>query len=99
MTSFRTHRFRRSLFASAATVASLCLADAAAAQTPTPANPTNPASPVNVGNDQIVITGTRRTDRTVTTSASPIDIISSTELTGQPTANILDTIKNIVPSF
>lgn len=49
--------------------------------------------------DEIVVTGTRRLDRTVTTSASPIDVISATELTNQPTANVLDTIKNIVPSF
>jgi len=46
-----------------------------------------------------VITGTRRTDRTVTNSASPIDVISSAELVQQPTANLLDTVKNIVPSF
>ncbi len=45
------------------------------------------------------MTGTRRLDRTVTNSASPIDVISATELTNQPTANLLDTIKNIVPSF
>jgi iron complex outermembrane receptor protein len=47
----------------------------------------------------IVVLGTRRTDRTVTTSASPIDIISSTELTSQPAGNMLDVIKNIIPSF
>ena len=46
-----------------------------------------------------MITGTRRTDRTVTNSASPIDVISSAELVQQPTANLLDTVKNIVPSF
>jgi iron complex outermembrane receptor protein len=56
-------------------------------------------SPASTSSDQIVITGTRRTDRTVTNSASPIDVISSTELTNQPTANLLDTVKNIVPSF
>ncbi|HEU5286366.1 MAG TPA: TonB-dependent receptor, partial [Sphingomicrobium sp.] len=49
--------------------------------------------------DEIIVTGTRRLDRTVTNSASPIDVISSAELTNQPTANLLDTIKNIVPSF
>ena len=49
--------------------------------------------------EEIVITGTRRTDRTITNSASPIDVISSTELTTQPTANLLDTVKNVVPSF
>ena len=47
----------------------------------------------------IVVLGTRRTDRTATTSASPIDIISSTELVGQPAGNMLDIIKNIIPSF
>src|SRR5205814_6501560 len=49
--------------------------------------------------DKIFLTGRRRTDRTVTNSASPIDVISSQELTTQPTANLLDTVKNIVPSF
>src|SRR5436305_4010136 len=49
--------------------------------------------------DEIVITGTRRTDRTVTNSASPIDVINHQELVGQPTANLLDSVKNIVPSF
>lgn len=58
-----------------------------------------PAPQPGLNTDQIVITGTRRTDRTVTTSASPIDVISSSELTTQPTANLLDTVKNIVPSF
>ncbi len=32
-------------------------------------------------------------------SPSPIDVISSKELQAQPTANILDTLKNIIPSF
>lgn len=58
----------------------------------------NPSAPVLTG-DQIVITGTRRTDRTVTNSPSPVDVISSTEIKNQPTANLLDTVKNVVPSF
>jgi iron complex outermembrane receptor protein len=68
------------------------MADAAVAAQA--AAPPSPAS-----SEEIVITGTRRTDRTVTNSASPIDVISSQELTTQPTANLLDTVKNIVPSF
>ena len=68
------------------------------AQAQQPAPPPAPA-PSAVNTDQIVITGTRRTDRTVTNSASPIDVISSQELVTQPTANLLDTVKNIVPSF
>ena len=47
----------------------------------------------------VVVLGTRRTDRTLTNSPSPVDVISSAELQAQPTANVLDTLKNIIPSF
>jgi iron complex outermembrane recepter protein len=47
----------------------------------------------------IVIIGTRRTDRTVTDSPSPVDVVSAAELTSQPAANMIDQLKNIVPSF
>ena len=49
--------------------------------------------------DDILVIGTRRTDRTLTDSASPVDVITATELSAQPSANILDSLKNIVPSF
>ena len=49
--------------------------------------------------DDIIVLGTRRTDRTLTTSASPVDVISSAELKSQPTSNLLDSLKNIIPSF
>lgn len=49
--------------------------------------------------DEVVVTGTRRSDRTVTDSASPVDVISSAELRSQPAANMLDQVKNLVPSF
>ena len=57
------------------------------------------AKPAASDAQTIVVIGTRRTDRTLTNSASPVDVISSTELKMQPTANMLDTVKNIVPSF
>ena len=47
----------------------------------------------------IVVLGTRRTDRSSTNSASPVDIISNKELESQPASNLLDVVKNIVPSF
>lgn len=47
----------------------------------------------------IVVIGTRRTDRSVTDSASPIDVIGSAELAAQPTVNMLDAVRNLVPSF
>lgn len=51
------------------------------------------------GGDPIVVIGTRRTDRSVTDSPSPIDVIGSQELTAQPAVDMLDTVRNIVPSF
>jgi len=47
----------------------------------------------------IIVIGTRRTDRSVTDSASPIDVIAATELAGSPAVNLLDTVRNLVPSF
>lgn len=49
--------------------------------------------------ETIVVIGTRRTDRSVTDSASPIDVIGSQELTSQPSVDMLDTVRNLVPSF
>ena len=47
----------------------------------------------------IVVLGTRRTDRSAADSASPVDVISADELGAQPAANMLDAVRNIVPSF
>ena len=86
-----TRQYKHALFATAATLGCVAVPGAANAQTA--------AQPALNTSDQIVITGTRRTDRTVTNSASPVDVISSQELNSQPTANLLDTVKNIIPSF
>lgn len=48
---------------------------------------------------ELVVIGTRRTDRSVTDSASPIDVIGATELGAQPAANMLATVRNLLPSF
>ncbi|MFC3592488.1 TonB-dependent receptor plug domain-containing protein [Novosphingobium piscinae] len=48
---------------------------------------------------EIVIIGTRRTDRSVTDSASPIDVIGATELQQAPQVNMLDIVRTLVPSF
>lgn len=48
---------------------------------------------------QIVVIGTRRTDRTSADSPSPVDVISAAELNSQPASNMLDQVKNVVPSF
>jgi len=91
-------QFTRTLLTSTATAACLFAADSASAAQPTTGS-VNASQPAPASKEEIVITGTRRTDRTVTNSASPIDVISAQEITTQPTANLLDTVKNIVPSF
>jgi iron complex outermembrane recepter protein len=47
----------------------------------------------------IMVIGSRRTDRSATDSASPVDVIGSAELTASPAVNLLDTVRNLVPSF
>src|SRR5579862_4810058 len=49
--------------------------------------------------EEVIITGTRRKDRTVAESSAPIDVIGGTELAEQTTSNMLDTLSNRVPSF
>jgi len=49
--------------------------------------------------DEVVVTGTRRTDRTVVQSAAPIDIISQETLRTIGTTDTNNILKNLVPSF
>jgi iron complex outermembrane receptor protein len=49
--------------------------------------------------ESIVVIGSRRTDRSDTDSSSPVDVIGADELVGQPQANLLDVVRNLVPSF
>src|SRR5207248_5176306 len=41
--------------------------------------------------EEVIITGTRRSDRTVTESSAPIDVIGGPNLVDQPSSNMLDT--------
>lgn len=58
---------------------------------------TQPAA--SEASDVVVVTGTRRTDRSATDSASPVDVIGGSELADQPAINLLDVVRNVVPSF
>jgi iron complex outermembrane receptor protein len=81
-------------------ISAAALAVAAPAWAQTEAQPAAPAAqPEEDARDVIVVTGTRRTDRSVTDSASPIDVIAAADLQQQPTPNMLDAVKNVVPSF
>lgn len=48
---------------------------------------------------EVIVTGTRRSDRTVLESSAPIDVLSGTDLQSEATTNMLDTLSNAVPSF
>lgn len=70
-----------------------------AAQTAPLDAPTSATPTTQDHSADVIVIGTRRSDRTLTSSASPVDVISSVELQNQPTANVVDSIKNIIPSF
>jgi iron complex outermembrane receptor protein len=79
-------------FVIAATLAAAAVPSAFAQQ-----SPAAPAAGSSL--DEVVVLGTRRTDRTVTDSASPVDVIAADEFKSQPASNMLDQVKYLVPSF
>jgi iron complex outermembrane receptor protein len=48
---------------------------------------------------EVIVTGTRRTDRTVTESSAPIDVLSGADLADPASGNMLDSLSHIVPAF
>jgi len=90
-----TKRKATGLLLTVATGALAAMPGTASAQTAAPAPAATAANPAA----DIVVLGTRRTDRTSTNSASPIDIIGAKDLASQPAANLIDVVKNLVPSF
>jgi iron complex outermembrane recepter protein len=79
----------------------LAAATLAAATSSAVAQEKAPAAPSVTGTEveEVIVTGTRRHDRTVTESSAPIDVLSGTDLAAQSSANMLDTLSNMVPSF
>jgi iron complex outermembrane receptor protein len=49
--------------------------------------------------EEVIVTGTRRTDRTVAESSAAIDVLSGADLAKEPLPNMLDALSNMVPSF
>lgn len=64
-----------------------------------PASTNGPQATGNNLPDDVIVTGTRRNDRTALESTAPIDILNGADLTTQSTANMLDSLASIVPSF
>jgi iron complex outermembrane receptor protein len=49
--------------------------------------------------DTLVVTGTRRTDRSIADSPTPIDVLSARDLQQQPSGDMNVMLRNLVPSF
>jgi iron complex outermembrane receptor protein len=49
--------------------------------------------------DTIVVTGTRRTDRTVLESAAPVDVFTADDFKAQPAPQLQTILQTLVPSF
>ena len=100
MVEFRSNCARTRLACGAALLALMpaqAIAQDNTANDPLESEQVSPTEPETT--PELVVIGTRRTDRSVTDSASPIDVIGATELGAQPAANMLDTVRNLVPSF
>ena len=91
----------RAVLSTTALTALFAASAAMAQDTTAPTVPTKPVAEAGPAAraDDIIVLGTRRTDRTLTTSASPVDVIGAPELKAQASTNLLDVLKNIVPSF
>src|SRR2546430_7108893 len=56
-------------------------------------------APGSKAGEEVIITGTRRTDRTVAESTAPIDVLSGNDLAIEPSGSMTDTLSSLVPSF
>lgn len=88
-------KFDRIAAVSLSALAIASLGDAASAQTTS----ATAAADERAGGDAIIVTGTRRTDRTVTESAVPVDVFTTQDLATQPSPSLQTILKNLVPSF
>ena len=95
MNTMRTGMLSRFLAGGSLLVAGVAAVPAAAQTAAAPV--TAQAAPEDSGT--IIVTGTRRTDRSITDSASPVDVVSAADLRTQPAADLLDVVRNLVPSF
>jgi iron complex outermembrane receptor protein len=71
-------------------------AAAPAAAAPEPVPPSKPEEPSVI--EEVIVTGTRSTSRTITESMAPIDVISAAELTKSGKQSTRDLISSLVPS-
>lgn len=59
----------------------------------------DPEATSSESSQQIVVTGTRRTDRTVLESSAPVDVFSAEDFKAQPAPQLQTILQTLVPSF
>lgn len=98
---FMAHLTRSKLLAGLSAIA--FSAPLAAQQAPAPVGPVAPTAPTAEAAadpaSTIIVTGTRRTDRTVADSPVPIDVISSEAITNTGATETNKILNQLVPSF
>jgi iron complex outermembrane receptor protein len=104
MKRFSTISFTALAIASLSAAASAQTAPGAATGTPAPepgtsADTTATSTPTDAPGSEIIVTGTRRTDRTVAESPVPVDVFDATTLQTQAPADMNSVLRNLIPSF
>lgn len=88
------------LFSSALAISGGLSGPAQAQESPASAAPdAGPAEKDSASVESVVVTGTRRVGVTVPESATPIDVVSSDQLTKQGASNLNDSLRTAVPSL
>lgn len=75
------------------------IASPAIAQTTAPTNPAPTPAPIPAPGDDIVVTGSRLGERTVTTSAVPIDSLRGDDLRASGYQETTEILRQLAPSF
>ncbi len=86
----------RTIISSSALAIALAVAFPANAQAP---EAESQASEELVGQDQIIVTGTRRANRSVLESTAPIDVLSQNDLQTQASGDMNNILRSLIPSF
>ncbi|WP_447763569.1 TonB-dependent receptor plug domain-containing protein [Sphingopyxis panaciterrae] len=87
------------LGASSIVMAQPAIAQSVDSAAPTTAAAEDKAAADDLAGDTIIVTGTRRTDRTVAQSSVPIDVFSAADITTQASGDMNTIMRTLVPSF
>ncbi len=99
MTSKTNRNFDAAAILRGASLATLAIASLIAVPTAVAAQTQTAQAAPDGADNTIIVTGTRRTDRTVAESSVPIDVFSADDFKAQPSPQLASILKTLVPSF